>query len=209
MKIESLQVGLPKYIGEAGAANPMDREWQSGIFKEPTSSIVACSVTGLAGDGQADLVNHGGPDKAINVYPVEHLPYWEKALGLSLSPGSFGENFTTSGMTEETTCIGDVYKVGEIVVQISQPRQPCWKLARRWRIKDLPLQVHGVVFSGYQRRTRSSRGCYGLGGTSVSGVDRRKGESSKVSSQGGCCFIYKFSVLPSRFELGHVCEEYR
>ncbi|MCP9471414.1 MAG: MOSC domain-containing protein [Nitrospira sp.] len=107
----------------------------------------------MEGDGQADLVNHGGSEKAINVYPLEHYSYWEHALGLADLPyGAFGENFTTTGCLESDVCIGDMFTVGEAVVQISQPRQPCWKLSRRWRMRDFALKVQETGRTGWYFR---------------------------------------------------------
>ena len=98
------------------------------------------------------------PDKAINVYPSEHYPGWGEKLGLMLQAGAFGENFTTIGMTENEVCVGDVFRADELMVQVSQPRQPCWKLARRWRIKDLAAQVESTGRTGwYFRVLRNGR----------------------------------------------------
>lgn len=153
VELISIQVGLPKTLGRAGAAEPMDGAWTTGIFKEPVRGPVWLGRVNLAGDGQADLKNHGGPDKAVNVYPVEHYPYWERELGVPELPrAAFGENFTTAGWLEGDVCIGDVVQVGEAVAQLSQPRQPCWKLARRWRVKDLALRVQQTGRTGWYLR---------------------------------------------------------
>lgn len=149
----SLQVGLPQTVGSNESPNPLDQAWTTGFYKQPTSSLVWLGQTNLEGDGQADLENHGGPDKAVNVYPVEHYPYWAQALPLLELPlGAFGENFTTEGLVENDLCIGDVFEVGESLVQVSQPRQPCWKLARRWRVKDLALRVQETGRTGWYFR---------------------------------------------------------
>lgn len=148
----SLNVGLPRTHGRADAAEPFDREWTSGFYKEPISGPVWLGRTNLVGDGQADLENHGGPDKAVNVYPAAHYPFWQKELVLSLPFGAFGENFTLSRFTEADVAIGDVFRIGDAVVQISQPRQPCWKLARRWRIKDLAVCVIKTGYTGWYFR---------------------------------------------------------
>jgi MOSC domain-containing protein YiiM len=152
MKLLSIQVGLPRTLGRADADDPMDREWTSGFHKETVPGPVAAGPTGLAGDGQADLKNHGGPDKAINAYPADHRTYWHTEYGLVFPAGPFGENFTTEGLTEADVCIGDVFQVGGIVVQISQPRQPCWKLARRWRLKDFAARVEQTGRTGWYFR---------------------------------------------------------
>ncbi|MDF0665273.1 MAG: MOSC domain-containing protein [Nitrospira sp.] len=149
----SLQIGLPKTVGSNQSPDPMDQAWTTGFFKEPTSGLIWLGRTNLQGDGQADLENHGGPEKAVNVYPFEHYPYWSQTLMLPKLPlGAFGENFTTQGLVESNLCIGDVLAVGESLVQVSQPRQPCWKLARRWRVSDLALRVQETGRTGWYFR---------------------------------------------------------
>jgi len=152
LTIIGLQTGQPRTLGTPGAADPMDREWTTGFFKEPVSGVRQVRALGIEGDGQADLVNHGGPDKAINVYPSEHYSVWEEELGLTLPSGAFGENFTTTGMTEADICISDVFAADGLVLQTSQPRQPCWKLSRRWRIKDLAARVERTGRTGWYFR---------------------------------------------------------
>ena len=112
-------------------------------------------MTNLAGDGQADLFHHGGSHKAVCVYPASHYPYWQTVLPLSELPhGSFGENFTVSNLVEADVCIGDIWQIGDATVQVSQPRQPCWKLARRWNIKDLANQVQQTGRTGWYFRVK-------------------------------------------------------
>jgi len=149
----SVQIGVPRTIGRADLVDPMDQVWTTGFFKEPVAGLVWLGRVNLAGDSQADLQNHGGPEKAVNVYPAEHYPHWERDLGLgALAFGAFGENFTTEGLLEADVCVGDVFGIGEAVVQVSQPRQPCWKLARRWRMKDLALKVQQTGRTGWYFR---------------------------------------------------------
>lgn len=149
----SIQVGLPQERGRDGADDPMDRPWTSAIFKEAVTGPVWLGRTNLEGDRQADRKNHGGPDKAVLLYAASHYPAWRQELGLEAFPfGAFGENFTVAGLTEETVCIGDVLAVGGAVVQVSQPRQPCWKLAFRWRIKDLTARVERTGRTGWYAR---------------------------------------------------------
>ncbi len=132
----------------------MARPWTTGFVKEPVEGSVWLGRTNLAGDGQADLRHHGGIEKAVLAYAAEHYPYWREVLNIfDLPYGSFGENFTIQGATESTVCIGDIYAVGENVrLQVSQPRQPCWKLARRWQKRDLALQVQREGKTGWYFR---------------------------------------------------------
>ncbi len=149
----SIQVGLPQNLGVENATDPMDKPWTTGFFKEKVAGRIRLGKTNLDGDGQADLQHHGGLEKAVNVYPSEHYSYWREELKKrEMLFGAFGENFTTAGLLEQTACIGDVFSIGEAVVQISQPRQPCWKLARRWRIKDLAAKVQKTGLTGWYFR---------------------------------------------------------
>ncbi|GIO44568.1 MOSC domain-containing protein [Paenibacillus apis] len=129
-----------------------NREVASAIKKLPVTDAIFLSHCNFDGDEQADLVNHGGRDKAVCVYPYEHYPYWEGELTTRLEMGAFGENLTTKGLLETEVCIGDIYLLGEAVVQISQPRQPCYKLAARYGAQDMPLKVQETGFTGFYFR---------------------------------------------------------
>lgn len=152
--LASIQVGLPSQFGEEEAADPMDRLWTTGFYKQPVDGPVRLGVTNLDGDGQADLVHHGGTDKAVLAYTAHHYDLWRRELNIPALPfAAFGENFTVEGMTETDVCIGDIWNVGDdATVQVSQPRQPCWKLARRWRLKTLALQVQQTGRTGWYFR---------------------------------------------------------
>lgn len=146
--LRSLNVGLPAPLPYRG------KQVQSGFVKRPVEGAVWLSRTGLAGDGQADLKVHGGPEKAACVYPAEHYPYWEERLGRRLPAAAFGENLSTAGLTEPEVCIGDVFSVGDrgAVAQVSQPRQPCYKLAARHGEKRLALWVQQTGLTGFYLR---------------------------------------------------------
>ena len=130
----SIRVGHPRVIDG-------DDPWVTSFFKTQVDGTVAVGTNNIEGDEQADLSVHGGPDKAICVYSADHFAGWSRLLGSDCGPGAFGENFSVSGMTENTVCLGDVYRIGTAVVQVSQPRGPCWKLGRRWGRLDLPRLV--------------------------------------------------------------------
>ena len=151
--VVSIQVGQPRTVRSSVEPDPDNHVWTTGFFKHPITVSLWLGRLNLDGDGQADLENHGGPDKAVNVYPSEHYPYWAQTIGLAdLQPGGFGENFTIEGLLERDVCIGDVFEIGESLVQVSQPRQPCWKLARRWRTKDLAVLVQETGRTGWYFR---------------------------------------------------------
>lgn len=146
--ISQLAVGLPQQYGRVEATDPMDKLWETGFFKQPVEGAVRLNRLGFEGDGVADLVNHGGVDKAVLCYAAQHYPIWRNEFQQldaladsfpieSFGPGAFGENLTVHGLSEENVCLGDIYEVGTARIQVSQPRQPCWKLGRRWRLKQL------------------------------------------------------------------------
>ncbi|TWU22031.1 6-N-hydroxylaminopurine resistance protein [Novipirellula galeiformis] len=142
----SINVGLPRTLGDA-------KPWTSGFLKESVTEPLWLGTTNLEGDGQADRVHHGGPHKAVCVYAAAHYPEWRRTLQKpDLIWGDFGENFTVENLIETEVCIGDTWNVGSATVQVSQPRQPCWKLARRWQIKDLALQVQQSGRTGWYFR---------------------------------------------------------
>lgn len=151
-RLVSIQVGQPRRYGSPDATDYFEQEWRSAIHKEPVAGAVWLGQTNVAGDQQANLQVHGGPDKAVNVYPSEHYAVWRNELQLAMSGGAFGENFTTAGLSETEVCIGDSYRIGAAVVQVTQPRQPCAKLARRWRLKDLTARVIETGKTGWYLR---------------------------------------------------------
>jgi len=145
MQIVSINVATPKAQIYRG------RLVSTAGHKQPAPSAIL-RFTNLDGDRQADLKNHGGPDKAVCVYSFDHYAAWESVLGRKLAPGAFSENFTIAGLRESEVCIGDTFRAGEALVQISQPRKPCHKLAGRHNRKDLPALIHANGFSGFYLR---------------------------------------------------------
>ena len=131
----SVQVGLPqRRVMPAGVRVDLQHpHWTSGIFKEAVRGTVEVTQEGIGGDGQADLEFHGGPDNVVLAYDAELYPMWREVLGKPELPfGAFGENFTVEGLSDDEVCIGDTWQVGETLrLQVTQPRQPCYKLGRR------------------------------------------------------------------------------
>jgi MOSC domain-containing protein YiiM len=153
MILNKVFVGLPKTVGEKEATNPMEREWRSAIFKKPVVGPVWVGKTGVTGDGQADLEHHGGLEKAVFAYSLDNYTYWQKELGTNqIVSGGMGENFVMANVMEDMISIGDTFQIGEVVVQVSQPRQPCWKPARRYRIKKLGLLIQNTGRTGWYFR---------------------------------------------------------
>ena len=126
IELATVNTGVPTLLATVRGANV----W-SGIRKHPvtTEAVVWLSELNLSGDGQADLSVHGGPDKAVYAYPSEHLDPWRDELGEALGPAPFGENLSTIGVLESDVRIGDVWSWEDAVLQVCQPRWPCFKLA--------------------------------------------------------------------------------
>ena len=132
MKLISVNVGLPRVVTSNG--EPVS----TGIFKEPTAGRLTLRTLNLDGDRQADLSVHGGPSKAVYVYPSEHYDYWKQELpGMKLPWGMFGENFTTTGLFESELNIGDKFRVGSALVMLTEPRMPCYKLGIKFGHPDI------------------------------------------------------------------------
>ena len=126
MQVVSVNVSKPKDVVHDGAVV------STGIYKEPVKGRLWVRKLGIEGDGQADLTAHGGPDQAVYAYPVEHYAYWEEQLGRDPLPfGQFGENLSITGIDEASARVGDTLKIGTAVLQVTQPRLPCYKLGIR------------------------------------------------------------------------------
>ena len=138
--IHAIFAGKPRVIAEQRGDTVL-----SAINKAPVIGAVMVRTLNIDGDEQADLTVHGGVDKAVYCYPAEHYPAWQSELGRSLEYGSFGENLTVTGFLEESLHIGDVLTVGDAILQVSQPRFPCFKLGIK--LGD-PLMVRRFQKSG-------------------------------------------------------------
>ena len=132
MKVVSVNVGTPKQV-QVG-----NQIILTSIWKAPVPGRVSVRRHNIEGDQQADLSVHGGPQKAVYSYAREHYDYWRVQLpDADFVPGNFGENLTTLGMSEDIVCIGDHYRVGSAVLQVTQPRMPCFKLGVRFGRADM------------------------------------------------------------------------
>ncbi|MBV8552221.1 MAG: MOSC domain-containing protein [Acidobacteriaceae bacterium] len=146
-RVISVNVGMPR------EARVQNTSVLTAIFKSPVEGRVALKGINLVGDRQADRTVHGGPYKAVYLYPSEHYAYWAEQLpGMELPFGSFGENLTSMGIREESVCIGDTFRIGSAVLQVTQPRMPCYKLGIRFGRPDMVRRFwlsgrSGIYFS--------------------------------------------------------------
>jgi MOSC domain-containing protein YiiM len=149
IEIIGVNVGTPTLLAD----NETERVY-SAIAKQPVArgTVLWLSTGNLAGDGQADLSVHGGPDKAVYAYPSEHLIAWSEELGETLGPAPFGENLSTRGAAEDDVCIGDIWRWDDAFLQVSQPRWPCFKLALYRRRRDMQHRMKASGRTGWYLR---------------------------------------------------------
>ncbi|MBV9661767.1 MAG: MOSC domain-containing protein [Acidimicrobiales bacterium] len=147
--VVSVNVGVPHLLGEVEGSKVY-----SAIAKQPvmTGTVLWLSLINLSGDGQADLSVHGGADKAVYAYPSEHWAPWEAELGESLGPASFGENLSTFGPEEGEVCIGDRWRWDGAMLEVCQPRWPCFKLAVYRRRRDIQQLMRANGRTGWYLR---------------------------------------------------------
>jgi MOSC domain-containing protein YiiM len=133
--IQVLNIGLPKKEIFHG------KTFITGMCKKPVSGPLLLTRLGFEGDGVGDRKNHGGTDKAVCVYSLDHYAHWETVLGIPMPEAAFGENFSVAGLQEGGIHIGDIFRAGSALVQVSQPRQPCSTLAARYGRSDFAKLV--------------------------------------------------------------------
>jgi MOSC domain-containing protein YiiM len=144
MKLVSINVGLPREVDVRG------KTVLTSIFKTPVAGVVRVRQMNLEGDRQSDLTVHGGARKAVYAYPSEHYQFWRAEFpAMDLPWGAFGENFTTEGLLEATTCIGDAFRIGSAEFVVTQPRRPCFKLAIRFGREDIIRRFLASGRSGF------------------------------------------------------------
>lgn len=134
-------------LGEGGRMSGIDKRLFPGPWR--------IGREGLAGDAQADRKHHGGPEKALHHYALDHYRLWRAEIGDApalAAPGAFGENLSTLGWTEENVCLGDVVRFGSALLQVSQGRQPCFKLALRFGVRDMAVRVQRSGRTGWYYR---------------------------------------------------------
>lgn len=157
MSIVPVPLPVPVCIAAVcvGSAVPYARGSRSAIHKFPVSGRVRAMVLGVAGDAQGDLRLHGGLEKAVHHYPREHYAAWRAELGnhaLLRSPGAFGENLHGQGLTESTVCLGDRWRAGDALLEVTQARQPCWKLDERFGLPGMARRLQQSRRTGWYYR---------------------------------------------------------
>ncbi|WP_019831417.1 MOSC domain-containing protein [Sphingomonas sp. PR090111-T3T-6A] len=147
MNLHSVQVGRAAPLGPENVP--------SGFVKRAVSGRIPVAALGLTGDEQADLTVHGGPEKAVYGYAARHYASWQAEFpehAARLTPGGFGENLTIEGLDEDAICVGDIHRIGSAVLQVCQPRQPCFKLALRFEDNRLPKAMVRTGRAGWYYR---------------------------------------------------------
>ncbi len=154
-RLLSIQVGQIQTLEHADRRDDRPTIWTTAFCKSPVEAPVHLGETGCAGDHQADREHHGGIDKAVLAYAAAHYSRWREELpDIAWVTGGFGENLTIEGLDESGVCIGDLWRVGPALLEVSQPRQPCWKLCRRWNQPDLAKRVVQSGRTGWYLRVR-------------------------------------------------------
>lgn len=148
--VAAVNVGVPALL----ASTDDGQRVYSGIAKRPVAAgtVLWLSLVNLSGDGQADLSVHGGPDKAVYAYPSEHLPAWEADLGEDLGDAPFGENLSTVGVVETDVNIGDRWRWDGALLEVCQPRWPCFKLALHRQRPDVQARMRANGRTGWYLR---------------------------------------------------------
>ena len=167
-----------------------EREWRTAYYKGSVAGPVRVGRLGLDGDEQFDRKHHGGSDRAVLAYAAEHYPRWREELGTDeLGPGAFAENLTISGQDESGVCVGDTYAIGQVLLQVSQPRGPCSNISRRWQRPELLKRVAETSrFGWYLRVVRE--------GEVAAGMDVRLVE--RLYPDLNVAFVFRLRVHPER-----------
>ena len=154
--LESVNVGQPRTESRVAGHEPRE-PMTSAIWKDPVTGPVWLDTNGLHGDRVADTRVHGGPWRAVLMYSSDHFPRWRQEWNRKdVTSGAFGENLTVRGIQESTACLGDRFEIGEALIEITSPRGPCWKLARRHGVADLVTIVKANHRHGWYLRVLKS-----------------------------------------------------
>ena len=152
-KILSVQIGKVVTSGDQNSKDLLTKQYTTASIKNPVDKEVKVTKLTIIGDSVADTIHHGGVDKAVFANSINNYPSWKKFLNKDKLPyGALGENLTFDTLDESTVCIGDIHKIGTVTMQVSQPRQPCWKLSRRWEHNDFMKEIYETGKTGWYYR---------------------------------------------------------
>lgn len=158
--LKALLIGKVKEYGSKNATDSLNKTWKTAMFKVAQDSEVFADEFGFLGDSVEDLKNHGGIEKAIFANSYQNYEKWQNFLGFKNIPfGAMGENLTIDGLDENSVFIGDIHQIGSLVLQVSQPRKPCFKLSKRWLNKNMATEIFKTGTTGWYYRVLQSGSC--------------------------------------------------
>lgn len=152
-RVISLQIGKVKSYGDKKSSEFLEKYWESASFKEVVNDKVWAGKLGFKGDEVADRVHHGGAEKAIFANSYQNYEKWTEFLKVKhLSFGALAENLTVSGLHESNVCLGDIHKIGSALLQVSQPRKPCYKISKKHNNKKFTDEIYTSGLTGWYYR---------------------------------------------------------
>jgi MOSC domain-containing protein YiiM len=152
VNLVSLNITLPEKISLNGGGKKII----TGFFKKPVNKKLFLNELGFRGDGVGDARIHGGKDLAVCAYFVDHFPHWKTKLDREIKPGAFGENLSLAGINETQINIGDIFRLGEAEIEVSQPRQPCHKLNKFFDLQSMACKVQTTGYTGCYFRVKKT-----------------------------------------------------
>jgi len=152
VNLVSINIALPEKVNLNGGSKKL----LTGIFKKPVDGKIFLDELGFRGDGVGDPRIHGGKDLAVCAYFVDHFPYWQAELEREMKPGAFGENLSLAGINEDQINIGDIFRLGEAEIEVSQPRQPCHKLNKVFDLQAMACKVQTTGYTGCYFRVKKT-----------------------------------------------------
>jgi MOSC domain-containing protein YiiM len=152
VNLVSVNITLPEKISLIGGGKKII----TGFFKKPINEKIFLDELGFRGDGVGDARIHGGKDLAVCAYFVDHFPHWKTELDIEIKPGAFGENLSLAGINETQINIGDIYRLGEAEIEVSQPRQPCHKLNKVFDLQSMACKVQTTGYTGCYFRVKKT-----------------------------------------------------
>ena len=152
-KVLSVQIGKVATTGNKNSKDFLTKEYTTASIKNPIKEKVKVTKLSIIGDSVADTVHHGGVHKAVFANSINNYNHWKDFLNKDELPfGALGENLTLDNIDESIVCIGDIHKIGTVTMQVSQPRQPCWKISRRWEHNDFMKEIYDSGKTGWYYR---------------------------------------------------------